>query len=74
VVLCRDLKLFAGATVAVDGSKFKAINNRDRNCTRGDRRMTEDRSNYVAVARTFRDLSDAEIADITNASALARFR
>jgi transposase len=33
VVLCRDLKLFAGATVAVDGSKFKAVNNRDRNYT-----------------------------------------
>src|SRR6202043_464924 len=33
VVLCRDLQLFAGATVAVDGSKFKAVNNRDRNYT-----------------------------------------
>ena len=31
VMLCRDLKLFAGATVAVDGSKFKAVNNRGRN-------------------------------------------
>ena len=31
VVLCRHLKLFAGATVAIDGSKFKAVNNRDRN-------------------------------------------
>ena len=35
--------------------------------------MTEDRSDYVAVARTFRDLSDAEIADIAKASALAKF-
>jgi len=33
VVLCRDLQLFAGATVALDGSKFKAVNNRDRNYT-----------------------------------------
>lgn len=33
VVLCRDLQLFAIETVAVDGSKFKAVNNRDRNYT-----------------------------------------
>src|SRR5919106_5364247 len=31
VVLCRDLKLFSQAMVAVDGSKFKAVNSRDRN-------------------------------------------
>jgi transposase len=33
VVLCRQLSLFGQATVAVDGSKFKAVNNRDRNYT-----------------------------------------
>ena len=33
VVLCRDLGLFADALVAIDGSKFKAVNNRDRNYT-----------------------------------------
>ncbi|MET0529399.1 MAG: transposase, partial [Microvirga sp.] len=33
VVLCRNLRLCAGATGAVDGSKFKAVNNRDRNYT-----------------------------------------
>src|SRR5271170_1309518 len=31
VVLCRDLKLFSQALVAIDGSKFKASNTRDRN-------------------------------------------
>jgi len=31
VVLCRRLKLFADGIVAVDGSKFKAVNNRDKN-------------------------------------------
>jgi transposase/NACalpha-BTF3-like transcription factor len=31
--LCRQLKLFSQALVAVDGSKFKAVNNRDRNFT-----------------------------------------
>ncbi len=35
VVLCRELKLFSQALVAIDGSKFKAVNNRDRNFTPG---------------------------------------
>jgi len=34
VMLCRKLKLFADAFVAIDGSKFKAVNNRDRNFTK----------------------------------------
>ena len=33
VVLCRQLSLFTRAVVAVDGSKFKAVNNRDKNFT-----------------------------------------
>src|SRR5678816_1503023 len=35
IVLCRDLKLFSEALVAIDGSKFKAVNSRDRNYTPG---------------------------------------
>jgi len=34
VVLCRKLNLFADAFVAIDGSKFKAVNSRDRNFTK----------------------------------------
>lgn len=34
VMLCRKLNLFADAFVAIDGSKFKAVNNRDRNLTK----------------------------------------
>src|SRR5438552_13115135 len=30
-LLCRTLKLFGGELVAIDGSKFKAVNNRRRN-------------------------------------------
>ncbi len=43
VTLCRQLDLFAEACVAIDGSKFKAVNSRDRNVTRGKmkRRMKE---------------------------------
>src|SRR5215831_14282073 len=33
VELCRRLKLFTHAVVAIDGSKFKAVNNRDKNYT-----------------------------------------
>ena len=43
VILCRNLNLFANAFVAIDGSKFKAVNNRDRNFTRAKmkRRIAE---------------------------------
>jgi len=34
VELCREMGLLAKASVAIDGSKFKAVNNRDRNVTR----------------------------------------
>src|SRR5256714_3942047 len=33
VMLCRRLELFTEAIVAIDGSKFKAVNTRDRNFT-----------------------------------------
>jgi transposase len=33
VDLCRELGLLATASVAIDGSKFKAVNNRDKNFT-----------------------------------------
>src|SRR5262249_10616376 len=43
VALCRRMGLFAEASVAIDGSKFKAVNNRDRNFTRAkmQRRMEQ---------------------------------
>jgi len=43
VVLCRQLNFFADAIVAIDGSKFKAVNNRSRNFTRAKmkRRMEQ---------------------------------
>ena len=37
IVLCRRLHLFSEAIVAIDGSKFKAVNNRDKNFT--DRKL-----------------------------------
>jgi transposase len=35
VALCRDLKLISQALVAIDGSKFMAVNARDKNFTAG---------------------------------------
>lgn len=35
VALCREMGLLNGASVAIDGSKFKAVNTRDKNFTRG---------------------------------------
>jgi transposase len=37
ILLCRRLDLFAEAIVAIDGSKFKAVNDRDKNFT--DRKL-----------------------------------
>ncbi len=34
VGVCRELKLFSATLVAIDGSKFKAVNSRDKNFTR----------------------------------------
>ena len=43
IVLCQQLGLFSESLVAIDGSKFKAVNNRDRNFTSAklQRRMEE---------------------------------
>jgi hypothetical protein len=43
VMLCRKLGLLSNTLVAIDGSKFKAVNNRDRNFTRAKmkRRLAE---------------------------------
>jgi transposase len=43
VLICRKLDLFSDAFVAIDGSKFKAVNNRDRNYTQAKlKRRLED--------------------------------
>ncbi len=34
VELCRELELFSATLVAIDGSKFKAVNSRDKNYTK----------------------------------------
>ena len=57
--LCRRLDLFADASVAIDGSKFKAVNNRDRNFTRAKvkRRLEQIEE---SVARYLHQLDSAD--------------
>jgi transposase len=57
VVLCQQLDLFSDAVVAIDGSKFKAVNSSDRNFTQAKlkRRMEEIEANigrYLAELDT----------------------
>ena len=49
VQLCRKLNLLTDAFVAVDGSKFKAVNNRDRNYTKAKlKRQMQEIDNSIA--------------------------
>ena len=59
VVLCQQLGLFSEALVAIDGSKFKAVNNRDRNFTSAKlkRRMEEIEA---SISRYLTDLDTAD--------------
>jgi transposase len=59
VLLCRRLDLFSQALVAIDGSKFKAVNNRDRNYTRAkvQRRLAQIEE---SVARYLSELDSAD--------------
>lgn len=52
VELCRQIGLLAEASVAIDGSKFKAVNNRDRNYTTNKmkRRLAQIDGEYRALS------------------------
>ena len=61
VVLCRQLGLLAGGTVAVDGSRFKAVNTRDRNFTPGAiRRRMEQVEASIARYLSMLDTADRQ--------------
>ena len=59
LMLCRRLDLFTDASVAIDGSKFKAVNNRDRNFTKAkmERRLAPIEE---SVARYLHQLDSAD--------------
>src|SRR6266508_1327304 len=68
VELCREMGLLAQASVAIDGSKFKAVNNRDKNFTRAkvERRMAQIEE---SVARYLQQLDTADRQEPTEALA-----
>ena len=59
IALCRAMGLLTQASVAIDGSKFKAVNNRDKNFTRAkmERRMAQIEE---SVARYLAQLDTAD--------------
>lgn len=68
VELCREIGLLSTASVAIDGSKFKAVNNRDKNFTKGkvERRRAQLEE---SVARYLSQLDTADLQEPTEALA-----
>src|SRR5881628_1071522 len=73
VELCREMGLLATASVAIDGSKFKAVNNRDKNFTRAkvERRRAQLEE---SVARYLSQLDTADRQEPTEALAVKVIR
>jgi len=73
VEICRKLGLLATASVAIDGSKFKAVNNRDKNFTTGKierrRKQLED-----SVARYLAQLETADRQEPSETITLKKMR
>ncbi len=69
VELCRELELFSAKLVAIDGSKFKAVNSRDKNFTRKSvkRRIKKTQANidrYLAKLDAV-DEEEPELREVT---------
>jgi transposase len=69
VELCRELELFSAKLVAIDGSKFKAVNSRDKNFTRKSvkRRIKKTQANidrYLAKLDAV-DEEEPELCEVT---------
>ena len=71
VGVCRALELFSATLVAIDGSKFKAVNSRDKNFTKKSvkRRLQKTQANidrYLAKLDAA-DREEPEIREVTAA-------
>ena len=71
--VCRKLGLLTKASVAIDGSKFKAVNNRDKNFTKAKverrRKQLEE-----SVSRYLSQLDTADLQESSTAITLKRIR
>jgi len=68
IVICRKLDLFSQSIIAIDGSKFMAVNNRDKNFTAGKLRARMEQvgksiDRYLAAL----DTADRNPSDLTEA-------
>jgi transposase len=71
VMLCRRLDLFSQTVIAIDGSRFKAVNTRDKNYTHGaiERRMEQVEASiarYLSALDTA-DRQEGEVAEAKSA-------
>jgi transposase len=71
VAFCRNLNLFTQAMVAIDGSRFKAVNSRDRSFSRGsiERRIEQVEASierYLSALETA-DRQEGELAEAKSA-------
>ncbi len=71
IVLCRQLGLFTRAVIAIDGSKFKAVNNRDKNFTvaKVGKRLEQVDASIVRYLAAL-DRTDREEGDIAEAKSV----
>ena len=71
--LCREIGLLTKASVAIDGSKFKAVNNRDKNFTAGkvERRRAQLEE---SVARYLSQLDSVDLQDPSEVLTMKKVR
>ena len=60
-MICRNLDLFSKAMVAIDGSKFKGVNSKQRNDTKASRKRRIERTEKNI--QTYMDALDAKDKD-----------
>src|SRR5262250_2086395 len=71
VMLCRRLDLFSEAVIAIDGSRFKAVNTRDKNDTHGaiERRMEQVEASIARYLSAL-DTADRQEGEVAEAKSL----
>ena len=67
ILVCRRIGLLDVKTVAVDGSKFKAVNTRDRNFTKGKLKRRRDQIDE-SINRYLAELESADRKETTTAN------
>src|SRR5215475_6513741 len=75
IALCRTMGLFTDASVAIDGSKFKAVNNRDKNFTHAKmKRRLEQIEESIARYLHQMDSADRQEPSLANTTKSTRLK